>query len=106
MLTTTTPTTTIQSIAELASKLHQDKILQLLNSLDNADLIVLRDGQRLTIRNFSRSIALTQGPSDLLSGRPCHSCGLRLHAGSAFPGSVRGRLGNRFLGQGYPLAPL
>lgn len=53
--------TTLGEIAKAAPRLHPDIVLQLLNSLDNTDMVLERNGESLRIDRFSRMYALTRG---------------------------------------------
>jgi O-methyltransferase len=52
---------TLRDIAELADKLHPDKLFQLINSLDNADMVIRHNGQEMTMRNFNVQVTISPG---------------------------------------------
>ena len=53
---------TLRDISELSSRLHPDRIYQMINSLENATLVIHCGGESLSIDNFTRTMALTAGP--------------------------------------------
>ena len=56
-------TISLQEIQNQIGKVHQDKIIQMLNAIEGASLTINHGDQQLKINNFSRSLALTSGPA-------------------------------------------
>lgn len=55
-------TMTLQDIQNLVGKVHQDKIIQMLNAIEGTSVTIIQGDQQLKINNFSKSLAITSGP--------------------------------------------